>query len=160
MPPVGARAFGQSAGYGHAVRGGATRGVVPGACRRAAGKDGPVLWHPPGCPDRAHDRAAAIPDDGGPRLGGNPGSTESGDQSHRDWFGRAESMTEAAAAPIGTIALVGAGEFLAPISDVGRHLLGRRPGTPRVAILSTAAAPDGRSTYERWLRQGVDHFAG
>src|SRR5258708_5288861 len=131
MSPVGARAFGQSAGYRHAVRGGATRAVVPGACRRAAGKDGPVLWHPPGCPDPAHDRAAAIPDDGGPWLGANAQSAESGDQPHRDRIGCAESMTEAAPAPAGTIALVGAGEFLAPISDVDRHLLGRVAGTQR-----------------------------
>jgi cyanophycinase len=65
---------------------------------------------------------------------------------------------EDARAPIGTIALVGAGEFLPPIAPVDRLLLNRIVGAPRVAILATAAAPDGRATYERWLRQGVEHF--
>jgi cyanophycinase len=68
-------------------------------------------------------------------------------------------VTETGVGPSGTIALVGAGEFLPAISEVDRLLLGRIAGTPRVAIVSTAAAPDGRTTYERWLRQGVDHFA-
>jgi cyanophycinase-like exopeptidase len=67
-------------------------------------------------------------------------------------------VTESSAAPGGTIALVGAGEFLPAISEVDRLLLSRVAGSPRVAIVSTAAAPDGRATYERWLRQGVDHF--
>jgi cyanophycinase len=65
---------------------------------------------------------------------------------------------EDARAPSGTIALVGAGEFLPPILPVDRLLLDRIAGVPRVAIIATAAAPDGRTTYERWLRQGVDHF--
>jgi cyanophycinase len=59
---------------------------------------------------------------------------------------------------VGTIGLVGAGEFLPPIASVDRLLLDRISGVPRVAIVSTAAAPDGRATYERWLRQGVEHF--
>jgi cyanophycinase len=68
-------------------------------------------------------------------------------------------VTESVAAPGGTVALVGAGEFLPAISDVDRLLLDRIAGPRRVAIVSTAAAPDGRATYERWLRQGVDHFS-
>lgn len=69
-------------------------------------------------------------------------------------------MSASDPAPAGTIALVGAGEFLPPIAEVDRLLLGRVIGTPSVAVLSTAAAPDGRQTYNRWLSQGVAHFAG
>jgi cyanophycinase-like exopeptidase len=69
-------------------------------------------------------------------------------------------VSAAEAHPGGTVALVGAGEFLPPINDVDRQLLHQIVGTPSVSIVSTAAAPDGRSTYNRWLRQGVEHFTG
>lgn len=59
----------------------------------------------------------------------------------------------------GTVALVGAGEFLPPISSVDRDLIGRLTEAPRVAIVPTASAPDGLPTFERWLQLGVDHFA-
>jgi cyanophycinase len=57
----------------------------------------------------------------------------------------------------GTLALVGAGEFLETMSDVDRALLDRAGGTA-VAIVPTASAPDGRAVFDRWLRMGVDHF--
>jgi len=57
----------------------------------------------------------------------------------------------------GTIALVGAGEFLPPMEVVDRELL-RVCGGNRVAILPTASAPDGPGVPERWGAMGVDHF--
>lgn len=57
----------------------------------------------------------------------------------------------------GTIALVGAGEFLDTMTAIDRQLLDRAGGS-RVAILPTASAPDGEGVPDRWLRMGVDHF--
>jgi len=60
----------------------------------------------------------------------------------------------------GPVALVGAGEFLAPMAEFDRGLLAAtgRP-RPRVAILPTAAAPDGERTFRTWADMGVEHFA-
>ena len=57
----------------------------------------------------------------------------------------------------GTLALVGAGEFLDSMSAVDRQLLDRAGGS-NVVILPTASAPDGSGVPERWIRMGVDHF--
>ncbi len=57
----------------------------------------------------------------------------------------------------GTLALVGAGEFLETMSDVDQALLDRAGGKS-VAIVPTASAPDGRAVFDRWLTMGVDHF--
>jgi cyanophycinase len=57
----------------------------------------------------------------------------------------------------GTLALVGAGEFLDPMNGVDRELL-RRSGGTQVAVLPTASAPDGPGVPERWAKMGVDHF--
>jgi cyanophycinase len=60
----------------------------------------------------------------------------------------------------GPVALVGAGEFLAPMAEFDRGLLdatGR--ARPRVVILPTAAAPDGERTFRTWADMGVEHFA-
>lgn len=57
----------------------------------------------------------------------------------------------------GTLALVGAGEFLETMSEVDRALLDRAGGKA-VAIVPTASAPDGRAVFDRWLTMGVDHF--
>jgi len=59
----------------------------------------------------------------------------------------------------GIVALVGSGEFLPPIAPTDQALIERLGGTPRVAIVPTASAPDGQATFERWLRLGVGHFA-
>jgi cyanophycinase len=59
----------------------------------------------------------------------------------------------------GTLALVGAGEFLETMSAVDRVLLDRAGGK-QAAIVPTASAPDGRAVFDRWLRMGVDHFNG
>jgi cyanophycinase len=61
------------------------------------------------------------------------------------------------ATPQGTLALVGAGEFLPSMRPVDRELL-LRSGGDRVAILPTASAPDGSKVFERWASMGVEHF--
>ena len=65
-----------------------------------------------------------------------------------------------AAAVPGPVALVGAGEFLAPMAEFDRGLLeatGR--SRPRVAILPTASAVDGEETFLGWAEMGVQHFS-
>ena len=57
----------------------------------------------------------------------------------------------------GTLALVGAGEFLESMSGVDRQLLDRAGGR-NVVVLPTASAPDGVGVPERWITMGVDHF--
>src|SRR6266566_2314264 len=59
----------------------------------------------------------------------------------------------------GTVALVGAGEYLPEILPVDKKLLERVNGTPRVVVLPTASAPDGEGVPQRWARMGVEHFA-
>lgn len=60
----------------------------------------------------------------------------------------------------GPVALVGAGEFLAPLAEFDRGLLEATGRTrPRVVILPTASAPDGEATFRAWAEMGVDHFA-
>lgn len=61
----------------------------------------------------------------------------------------------------GPVALVGAGEFLPMMAEFDVGLLastGR--DRPRVAILPTAAYPDGEDVFQRWSAMGVAHFAG
>lgn len=58
----------------------------------------------------------------------------------------------------GTVALVGAGEFLPTMEPVDRLLLERLPGAAQVVILPTASAPDGPGVPERWGKMGVEHF--
>jgi cyanophycinase len=59
----------------------------------------------------------------------------------------------------GTVALVGAGEYLPEILPVDKKLLELVNGTPHVAVVPTASAPDGEGVPERWARMGVEHFA-
>jgi cyanophycinase len=59
----------------------------------------------------------------------------------------------------GPVALIGAGEFLAPMAEFDRGLLdatGRE--RPRVVVLPTASAPDGERTFLTWAEMGVEHF--
>ena len=56
----------------------------------------------------------------------------------------------------GPIALVGSGEFLPGMEAVDAALLAGRPA--RAVFLPTAAAPEGPTTVERWLRLGTDHY--
>jgi cyanophycinase len=59
----------------------------------------------------------------------------------------------------GTLALVGAGEYLPTMMDVDRALLADLEETPRVVVVPTAAVPDGPVTTERWAKMGVEHFS-
>ena len=59
----------------------------------------------------------------------------------------------------GTVALVGAGEYLEGMLPVDKMLLERVNGTPRVVVLPTASAPDGKGVPEHWANMGVEHFA-
>lgn len=59
----------------------------------------------------------------------------------------------------GTVALVGAGEYLEGMLPVDKKLLERVSGTPKVVVLPTASAPDGQSVVERWASMGVEHFS-
>jgi len=58
----------------------------------------------------------------------------------------------------GTVALVGAGEFLPAMEAVDRALLASVAPTARVVVLPTASAPDGPGVPERWARMGSEHF--
>jgi cyanophycinase len=59
----------------------------------------------------------------------------------------------------GSVALVGAGEFLPTMGEFDLGLLGATGRTrPRVAILATASYPDGEDAYQRWMAMGVEHF--
>jgi cyanophycinase len=61
----------------------------------------------------------------------------------------------------GSVALVGAGEFLPVMAAVDAELLastGRR--RPRVVLLPTASWPDGEEVFLRWAALGVEHFEG
>ncbi|HLX57191.1 MAG TPA: Type 1 glutamine amidotransferase-like domain-containing protein [Ktedonobacteraceae bacterium] len=58
----------------------------------------------------------------------------------------------------GTIALVGAGEYLTTMNAVDQYLLEQLNEAPRVVVLPTASAPDGAGIPERWNQLGVEHF--
>jgi cyanophycinase len=58
----------------------------------------------------------------------------------------------------GVLALIGSGEYLAPIRPLDKKLLAHIQDTPQVVVLPTAAAPDGPGVSERWAHMGVEHF--
>ena len=58
----------------------------------------------------------------------------------------------------GTIALVGAGEYLPKMNPVDSYLLAQLHETPGVVVLPTASTPDGAGVPERWNNLGVQHF--
>jgi cyanophycinase len=58
----------------------------------------------------------------------------------------------------GTMALVGAGEYLPAMEPVDRALLAHLAPPARVVVLPTASAPDGPGIPERWAQMGVEHF--
>jgi len=58
---------------------------------------------------------------------------------------------------MGTIALVGAGEFLDTMNAVDQALL-EKAGGSRVVVLPTASAPDGSGVPEHWAQMGIEHF--
>jgi cyanophycinase len=60
----------------------------------------------------------------------------------------------------GSVALVGAGEFLPAMSEIDAELLASTSRSrPRVAILPTASYPDGEDVFQRWSAMGIEHFA-
>src|SRR5690348_3698674 len=58
----------------------------------------------------------------------------------------------------GTVALVGAGEYLPAMELVDRALLAYLDTPARVIVLPTASVPDGPGVPQRWTHMGVDHF--
>lgn len=58
----------------------------------------------------------------------------------------------------GPLALVGSGEFLPSTEEVDRSLLSFDGGSPRVAIIPTAAGLEGDASIERWMRLGIEHY--
>ncbi len=58
----------------------------------------------------------------------------------------------------GTVALVGAGEYLPAMERVDRALLASLDTPARVAVLPTASVPDGPGVPQRWADMGVNHF--
>jgi cyanophycinase len=59
----------------------------------------------------------------------------------------------------GIVALIGAGEYLPTMVSVDKMLLEQLGSTPHVAVLSTAAVPDGSIVAERWLSMGIEYFS-
>ena len=59
----------------------------------------------------------------------------------------------------GTLALVGAGEYLPGMEDVDRFLLKRTPGEPLVVCMPTAAGKEGSERIAFWSKLGTDHFS-
>ena len=58
----------------------------------------------------------------------------------------------------GTLALVGSGEYLAPIEPLDRWLMGRLNEPARVVCLPTAAGTEGDERIHYWSNLGVKHF--
>jgi cyanophycinase len=58
----------------------------------------------------------------------------------------------------GTLALVGAGEYLPGVETIDRWLFERLPDAPRVVCLPTGAGQEGAERIGYWSRLGVDHF--
>ena len=58
-----------------------------------------------------------------------------------------------------TVGLLGSGEFLPWASDVDRWLLDRSSGGDgSVAVVPTAAAPEGNAMFDQWASMGLDHY--
>lgn len=57
----------------------------------------------------------------------------------------------------GPLALIGSGEFLPQMEDLDRWLLSGR--APVVAVVPTAAAPEGDVSVQRWVQMARRHFA-
>jgi cyanophycinase len=55
-------------------------------------------------------------------------------------------------------AVVGSGEYLAPMEAVDRELLALLPPEPRVVCVPAAAGREGDAMIDHWMQRGVDHF--
>ena len=58
----------------------------------------------------------------------------------------------------GTLALVGAGEYLPGVEEIDRFLLSRLPAPRRVVCLPTAAGAEGAERLRYWADLGIRHF--
>lgn len=67
-------------------------------------------------------------------------------------------MTDVTAPTAGPLALVGSGEFLPAMAEVDADLLEGR--ARRVAVLPTAAGPEGDRSVRRWFDLAHRHYAG
>jgi len=56
------------------------------------------------------------------------------------------------------LAVVGSGEYLAPMTAVDRQLLELVGARPRVVCLPTAAGREGNAKIDDWMHRGVEHF--
>lgn len=56
------------------------------------------------------------------------------------------------------LAVVGSGEYLAPMQEVDRQLLDLFDTPPRVVCLPTAAGREGAEMIDDWMHRGVEHF--
>jgi cyanophycinase len=65
-------------------------------------------------------------------------------------------MDESVGSGLGPVALVGSGEFLDAMVEVDARLLAGRP--PRVAVIPTAAAREGRARVAWWLELARNHY--
>lgn len=55
-------------------------------------------------------------------------------------------------------AIVGSGEYLAPMEAVDRELLALLPPEPRVVCVPAAAGREGDRMIDDWMERGVEHF--
>lgn len=55
-------------------------------------------------------------------------------------------------------AIVGSGEYLAPMEAVDRELLALLPAHPTVVCVPAAAGAEGDAMIDDWMQRGVDHF--
>ena len=58
----------------------------------------------------------------------------------------------------GTLALLGAGEYLPVVEAIDRFLLSRLPAPQRVVCLPTAAGAEGEERLRYWADLGINHF--
>ncbi|HEX9697601.1 MAG TPA: Type 1 glutamine amidotransferase-like domain-containing protein [Actinomycetota bacterium] len=56
------------------------------------------------------------------------------------------------------IALLGSGEYLPWAGEVDRWMLERASGDGSVALLATAAAPEGDAMADKWSAMGLEHY--
>lgn len=56
------------------------------------------------------------------------------------------------------IGLLGSGEYLPWAAEVDRRLLDAASGDGTVALLATAAAPEGDAMFDKWSGMGLEHY--
>ncbi|MEM1334438.1 MAG: hypothetical protein AAGG08_13380, partial [Actinomycetota bacterium] len=68
-------------------------------------------------------------------------------------------MTDSPRRATPKLALIGSGEYLAPMIPADRALLARLPDDPVVVCVPAAAGKEGAAMIDDWMQRGVDHFA-